>query len=100
VTAFWRLSADGAVLAVKAQPKSRRPGVQGVAPGPDGAALRVGVSEPAEDGRANQAICDLLANRLAVPRSAVTIAAGHASRTKRVAVAGDPTALAARLEAL
>lgn len=85
---------------IKVQPKSRRPGLLGRAPSADGERLRVAVSEPAEDGRANRAACAALAAALGVPASAVSIAAGAASREKRLHVRGDPVALAALLTAL
>ncbi|MGE0222385.1 MAG: DUF167 domain-containing protein [Acetobacteraceae bacterium] len=85
---------------VKVQPKSRRPGVQGTAPAADGPRLRIGVTEAAEGGRANQAVCALVARTLDRPRSAVSVVAGAASREKLLHVAGDPAALAERLDAL
>jgi uncharacterized protein YggU (UPF0235/DUF167 family) len=48
----------------------------------------VRVAAPPEDGRANAAVCALLAEALALPRSAVTIVSGHGSRDKLVDVAG------------
>ena len=55
---------DGVAVAVKVQPKSRRPGLQGLAPSADGERLRIGVTEAAEDGRANRAACAALAGAL------------------------------------
>lgn len=100
MTPFWRQVPDGLTLAVKVQPKSRRPGLQGCAPAADGVRLRIGVSEAAEDGRANRAACGVLAETLDVPRSAVTVLTGHTSREKTLHVQGDPLALAKKLEAL
>ena len=97
---FWRAGSDGITVLVKVQPKSRRPGVQGTAPSTEGTRLRIGVTEAAEGGRANKAVCDLLAERVGVARSAVTIAAGQTSRDKTVRIAGDPATLAARLDTL
>ena len=58
--------------------------------------LTIGVSEPPADGRANKAVCALLAEALGVPASAVTISRGATSRRKQLRVAGDPATLAAR----
>jgi uncharacterized protein (TIGR00251 family) len=52
----------------------------------DGWKLRV--AAPAERGRANDAVVDLLAERLGVPRSALTLVSGHASRDKVVELVG------------
>jgi uncharacterized protein (TIGR00251 family) len=89
--------ADGVELRVKVQPKSRRPGVGGLAP--DGA-LRVAVTEAPEDGRANRAVCAALADALDVPASSVGVAHGAASRLKTIRVAGDPERLSATLRRL
>ena len=100
VSGFWRPAADGVSVAVKVQPKSRRPGVQGRAPAVEGKRLRIGVSEAAEDGRANRAVCATLARALALPASAVAVVAGMTCRDKTLRVAGDPATIGARLEAL
>jgi uncharacterized protein YggU (UPF0235/DUF167 family) len=97
---FWRAAEGGLAVAVKVQPKSRRPGLQGAAPSAAGPRLRIGVSEAAEDGRANRAACALLARALDVPAGAVSVLAGATSREKTVLVTGDAAALAARLAAL
>ena len=65
-----------------------------------GERLRVAVTEAAEDGRANRAVCDSLAQALDVPRASVRIVAGAASREKLLAVTGDVAALSGKLAAL
>ncbi len=100
MTRFWREQADGVTVAVKVQPKARRAGCGGAAPSADGPRLRIAVREPAEDGRANRAACAALAEALGVAASAVSVATGAGSREKRLHVAGDAAALAARLDAL
>ena len=97
---FWRPLADGVLVAVKVRPRSRRPGLQGVAPSADGARLRIGVTEAAENGRANRAACDTLAEALRLAPSTVTLSLGARSREKTLHVAGEPALLAARLDAL
>lgn len=100
MSGFWRAAPDGVRVMVKVQPKSRRPGLRGSAPSADGIRLRIGVTEPAEDGRANRATCAALAAALGVPASAVSLEMGAGSREKLLHVAGDPAELAARLAAL
>jgi uncharacterized protein len=97
---FWRPLPDGVAVAVKVQPKSRRPGLQGTAPTTDGERLRIGVTEAADGGRANRAACSALAAALGTAQSAVRLTAGASSREKLLHVAGDPAALAAKLAAL
>jgi uncharacterized protein YggU (UPF0235/DUF167 family) len=100
VTSFWRPAEGGVSVAVKVQPKSRRPGVQGRAPAADGERLRIGVAEAAEAGRANRAACATLARALDLPASAIAVTAGLTSREKTLRVTGDPAALGTLLEAL
>jgi hypothetical protein len=88
--------ADGVVVPVRAQPRSRRPGVQGE----QGGALKLGVSAPPEDGRANAALIELLADVLGVRRSQVELLSGQTSRDKRFLIRdADRAALANRLQA-
>lgn len=60
--------------------------------------LRVRVTAPALDGRANRATCRLIARRLGVAPSRVAIVRGEHSREKVIRVEGvDPQALRAVL---
>lgn len=97
---WWRPVPGGVALRVKAQPRARRPGIGALAPGVDGPRLRVAVTEAAEDGRANRAVCASLAAALHLPAGAVTVAQGAAARDKIIHIAGDPMALAETLKAL
>lgn len=64
--------------------------------GRHGDALKIRLAAPPVDGAANDELIRFLAERLAVPRSAITIAAGHTSRRKTVKVSGIETAAALR----
>jgi len=82
---------------LRVQPRSKRPGVAGIAEG----RLRVRVSEPPTDGRANEAVVRMLAKLIGVPKSAVDVRHGAAAREKTVSItAADPSAIAARLRAV
>jgi uncharacterized protein YggU (UPF0235/DUF167 family) len=94
------MTEDGVRVAVKVQPKSRRPGVQGEAPGVSGTLLRIGVSEAAEDGRANKAACAVLTQALGLPEASARVVIGATSRQETILVIGDPKLLAARLATL
>lgn len=74
-------------IEVRVVPRSKRPGVEA---GPDGT-LTVRVAQPAEDGRANAAVIEALAERFRVPKRAVTILRGHATRRKLIEIAAGPT---------
>lgn len=89
--------AEGCVLPVRAQPGARRAGVQGEQAG----ALKVAVTAPPEDGRANQALVEVLRKALGVKRSQVELIAGQTSRDKRFLIRGLTRAeLESRLAAL
>jgi uncharacterized protein (TIGR00251 family) len=76
---------DGAVgFAVRVQPRASREEI--VDEWGDG--LKIRLTVPPVDDRANEALRRLLATSLKVPLSAVRITAGERSRTKRVEVRG------------
>ena len=56
--------------------------------GPYGEAWKVRVAAAPENGKANEAVRDLLATALGVPRSSMEIVSGAASRDKVVVVRG------------
>jgi uncharacterized protein (TIGR00251 family) len=76
--------AEGCVLPVRAQPGARRAGVQGEQNG----ALKVAVTAPPEDGRANQALVEMLREALGLKRSQVELLSGPTSRDKRFLIRG------------
>ena len=76
---------DGGVsFAVRVQPRASRDEIAGEWQ----EALKIRVSAPPADNQANDAVRRLLAARLKVPLSAVRIASGDSSRTKRVEIRG------------
>jgi uncharacterized protein (TIGR00251 family) len=76
--------AEGLILPVRARPGARRAGVQGEQNG----ALKVAVTAPPEDGRANQALAEALRAALGVKRSQVELLSGPTSRDKRFLIRG------------
>lgn len=77
-------AAPSATLAIKAIPNAPRSEVVGWL----GEALKVKVHAPPVEGRANEALCDFLAEHLHVPRRAVEVLRGDTSRQKTVRIAG------------
>jgi uncharacterized protein (TIGR00251 family) len=71
-------------VSVKVVPRASRDVVVGWR----GGVLRLRVSAPPQDGRANAAVIALLAAALGVRKGAVAISSGHASAHKRVAIEG------------
>src|SRR5262245_20147329 len=89
--------AEGSVLAVRAQPGAKKVGVLGE----HGGALKVAVTAPPQDGRANQALTEALRELLGLRRSQVELVSGEASRDKRFLIRGLTRGqLAERLAAL
>lgn len=74
----------GIRLKIKAVPGASREGIAGWL----GDALKVRVTAPAEGGKANEAIEELLAGALGIPRRSVRIVAGGSSPRKVVEVSG------------
>ena len=97
---FWRAGSDGVTIMVKVRPRSRRPGLRGVQESGTGPRLQVAVAEAAEDGKANHAVCAMLARALHRPQSSVRIVAGAATREKLLAVTGDSASLIEQLRSL
>jgi len=76
---------DGAVtFEVKVQARARKDAIAGVL----GDALKLCLTAPPVNGKANEACIRFFASVLKVPRSSVTITCGHASRRKVIRVAG------------
>jgi uncharacterized protein (TIGR00251 family) len=81
------------VFVVRVQPRASKNEVSGAMDG----ALKIRLQAPAVEDRANEALCEFLAELLKTPKSAVRILSGERSRTKRVEVLG---VTAAEVEAL
>jgi uncharacterized protein (TIGR00251 family) len=75
---------SSAKISVRVQARARRDELVEVRDG----VLLIRVTAPALDGRANRALCRLLADRLGVARSTVVILRGQRSRDKLVQVEG------------
>ena len=97
---FWRVVPDGVTVRIKAHPRSRRPGLQGWQDSAAGPRLKIAVTEPAEDGKANRAVCASLAEALNIPVASVRVMTGAANREKLLVIAGDSSALAEKLRSL
>jgi uncharacterized protein (TIGR00251 family) len=87
---------NAARIAVRLQPRASRDEIVGLRDG----VLVVRVTAPPVDGRANQALCKLIARRAGVAPSRVSVVRGERSRDKLVQVEGvEADALAAVLAA-
>jgi uncharacterized protein YggU (UPF0235/DUF167 family) len=83
-------------LNVRVQPRASLRDVQREVDG----SLRVRVTSPAEGGKANQAVGEVLAKALGVPKSTLRVVSGHRGRSKVVEVDLEPPQLQERLDGL
>jgi uncharacterized protein len=77
-------STEGITFAIRVHPRAKRNDITGEL----GDALKVSLTAPPIDGKANEACIDFLAKVLSVSRSSVTIASGQSSRRKVIRVIG------------
>ncbi len=97
----WRTTPDGLVVTCRLTPKAGRDRIDGVADLADGVrVLLARVRSAPENGRANDALRELIADKAGVPLSDVTVTKGAKSRVKQLLVRGEPVALVARFKGL
>jgi uncharacterized protein (TIGR00251 family) len=77
-------SAPNCTLAIKAIPNAPRTEIIGWL----GEALKVKVHAPPVEGRANEALCEFIADTLRLPKRAVTLLRGETSRQKILRIEG------------
>ncbi len=77
-------TAKGATFAVKVHPRARKNAITGTV----GDAVKLALTAPPVDGKANQAVIEFFADLFEIPRSSVTIASGETNRLKVVRVSG------------
>ena len=85
---------SGVTIELRAQPRARRTALDCA-----GGVLKAAVTAPAEDGKANGAVIDLLAAQWRFPKSAFEVTRGGTARTKVVSISGEPAHLAERIVA-
>jgi hypothetical protein len=84
---------EGCLLPVRAQPGAKKNAVLGVVNG----SLKVSVTAPPEDGKANAAIVEVLREQLGLKRSQIEIYSGQTSREKKFLIRLRPEELRAKL---
>jgi uncharacterized protein (TIGR00251 family) len=79
---WLRRTADALELCVYVQPRASRDEFAGT----HGDRLKIRLTAAPSDGKANAALLTFIAGAFGVPKSAVTLIAGHGSRHKRIAI--------------
>lgn len=77
-------TARGVSFVVKVQPRARRNAITGTV----GDAIKLALTAPPVEGKANQAVIDFFAEFFDIPRSSITIASGKTQRLKVILVSG------------
>jgi len=93
VDAAITVGKSGVYINVHAQPGARKPQLRGM----HGDAMKIAVREAAQDGKANAAIVNFMAELLGCTRRDIEVASGHTSRQKRLFISGDVQLLTRRL---
>ncbi|HWZ50971.1 MAG TPA: DUF167 domain-containing protein [Granulicella sp.] len=82
--ACLHLTADGCTLAVRVHPGARRNAITGT----HADALKIALTTPPVDGRANQALIAFLADLLHLPKASIAVLTGATSRSKLLRITG------------
>jgi hypothetical protein len=80
--------ADGCTLAVRVHPGARKKGVTGI----HADAVKIALTSPPVDGKANEALIAFLADTLRLPKARIAIVAGVTSRAKMLRITGRSAA--------
>ena len=75
-------SVRGVSFSIKVHPRARKNAITGAV----GDVLKLALTAPPVEGKANQAVIEFFADLFEIPRSSVTIASGETSRNKVVRV--------------
>ncbi|MGD0444891.1 MAG: DUF167 domain-containing protein [Edaphobacter sp.] len=80
--------ADGCTVSVRVHPGTRKNGVTGIYAG----SVRIALTAPPVDGKANEALIAFFAETLRLPRARIALIAGASSRTKTLRITGKSAA--------
>ena len=89
---------DGVRVVIRLSPRAKSDRLRGIAATAEGGrAIKVSVTTPAQDGRANEALLRLLSQTWCLRRGDLSLGASAGSSSKIMRVAGDPQQLLAKL---
>ncbi|MBN2568515.1 MAG: YggU family protein [Deltaproteobacteria bacterium] len=75
---------EGAVFHVRVLPRASRCEIVGI----QGDALKIKITAPPVDGKANDECIKFLSDRLGIKKARISIIAGQASKNKKIAISG------------
>ncbi len=79
---------DGCTLQLRIHPGARKNAITGI----HNAALKISLTTPPTDGRANEALIAFLADQLRIPKSRIALITGTTSRSKTLRITGKSAA--------
>ncbi len=79
-----RCTDGGIILPCHVQPRASRTAVAGIY----GNAVKIALNAPPVDGKANAALCEFLAKKCGIPKSAASVVSGDTSRDKNIFLRG------------
>lgn len=84
---IFKVTKDGVILNIRVLPRSSRCEIAGIQDGN----LKIKITAPPVEGKANEECIRFLSDRLGVKKSRISIVAGHKSKNKKVAVSNLTT---------
>ncbi|WP_251198345.1 DUF167 domain-containing protein [Anaerotardibacter muris] len=94
------MAAEGYKLALRLTPRSGRDAILGVKLVEGLPEVQACVTAPPDNGKANKALCKLVASELGIAKSKVEVVQGQTSRHKRLAIAAEPAVVDSWLASL
>jgi uncharacterized protein (TIGR00251 family) len=83
---YYQWQGEQLILNLKIQPKASRDEIIGPYGEGDDARLKVCITAPPVDGKANEHLIKFIAKQFGVPRSAIELLSGESGRNKRIAI--------------
>ena len=83
MTSYVTQQGNRLILSVRVSPNAKRSGIEGVW---NGTHLKIALSAPPVDGKANEALIDFLADLCGIRKSAIALLSGQTGRLKRVSL--------------
>jgi hypothetical protein len=87
-TSFTKDVTDGCTLSVRVHPGARKNGATGI----HADAVKIALTAPPVDGKANEALIAFLADALRLPRARIVLVSGLTSRAKMLRITGKSAA--------
>jgi uncharacterized protein len=85
---FAKDVADGCTISVRVHPAAKKNAVMGLHAG----AVKIALTSPPVDGRANEALIAFIAEKTGVPRARVSLVSGATNRSKVLRITGKSAA--------